>query len=402
MQAEKHFTHLHLHTDFSLLDGAITIDKLIEYGKANKYKALAISDHGNVFGAVKFFEKCKKAKIKPIIGMEAYITQDVKIKNIKDRYYHLLLLVENEEGYRNLCKLIAASYVEGFYFKPRIDYNLLKKYHKGLIATSTCIGGHIPQLLLAGNVDKAKEMIFYMQDLFQDRYYLEVQPADLKDQATINESIFALEKELQIPVIATGDCHYLSIEDHFAHEVMLAIQTRTTMDDPNRMTFGDCRAYVRSVDEMISVFPGREDIVWRTGEVADRCNFEFTTGKLFFPDFDIPKEYTSQNDFFREECEKGLNALLFDERIKKEKISEYQERLKFEVDMIIEMGFVTYFLVVSDFIKWAKRQNIAVGPGRGSAAGSLASWCLEITDIDPLEYNLLFERFLNPERITMP
>lgn len=399
--SNKHFTHLHLHTDYSLLDGAITIDKLIEYGKKYNSKALAISDHGNIFAAVKFFEKCKKNNIKPIIGMEAYITDNRFTKNINNRYYHLLLLVQDEIGYKNLCKLISYSYMDGFYFKPRIDYEILEKYNKGIVATSTCVGGHIPSLLLENREEEALTKIKYMQQLFEDRYYLEVQPPNFDKQKTLNQKIFELEHELKIPLIATGDCHYATFEDRYAHEVMLAIQTRTTMDDPNRMTFGECLAYMQSPDEMLNIFNGREDIVWRTGEIADRCNFEFQTGKLFFPEFPLPKEQTHES-FFKEKCIEGFENLCNTNRFDLTKKNEYFKRLEFEMDMIAKTGFVTYFLIVSDFIKWAKRNNIAVGPGRGSAAGSVASWCLEITDIDPVKYNLLFERFLNPERITMP
>jgi DNA polymerase-3 subunit alpha len=400
--SEKHFTHLHLHTDYSLLDGAISIDKLIDYGKRHKCKALAISDHGNIFAGVKFFEKCKKAGMKPVLGMEAYITDSIAIKNTQNRYYHLLLLVENECGYRNLCKLIAASFIDGFYFKPRIDYELLTKYHEGLIATTTCLGGHIPSLLREKKHDEARIVLSRMQDLFQDRYYLEVQPGIIEDQKSLNNDIFNLEKELGLPIIATGDCHYPSEADRYAHEVMLAIQTRTTMADPTRMTFGDCKAHMQTPEEMLRIFKDREDIVWRTGEVADRCNFSYATGKLFFPRFEIPHKTENVEQFFFRESREGLQALINKKRIPEEKIDIYYLRLEEELALISKMGFSTYLLIVSDFIKWSKRNGIAVGPGRGSAAGSLVSWALEITDIDPVKYNLLFERFLNPERVSMP
>lgn len=401
MFPEKHFTHLHLHTDYSLLDGAITLDKLVDFGVKNKLKALAISDHGNIFAAVKFFEKCKKNNIKPIIGMEAYIVDDRFIRNIQKRYYHLLLLVQNERGYKNLCKLISYSYSDGFYFKPRIDYSLLERYNEGLIATSTCIGGHIPQLLLNNQEEEAIKKIHQLQNIFGDRYYLEVQPPSFDKQIILNEKLFLLEKEINIPMIATGDCHYATKDDRYAHEVMLAVQTRTTMDDESRMTFGDCRSHMQTVDEMLATFSDRQDIVWRTGEVADRCEFEFSTGKFFFPDFPLPKDITTES-FFRKECLDGFNELLINNRFNEFDKEKYMERLIFEMNMIIKMGFITYFLVVSDFIKWAKKNKIAVGPGRGSAVGSLVSWALQITDMDPIKYNLFFERFLNPERITMP
>lgn len=400
--SEKHFTHLHLHTDHSLLDGAISIDKLIDYGKKNNRKALAISDHGNIFAAVKFFEKCKKAKIKPILGMEAYLTESVNIRNNNNRYYHLLLIVENEAGYKNLCKLISASYTKGFYFKPRIDYELLQKHSEGLIATSTCIGGHVPQLILAEKFNEAKDRINILRDIFPDRYYLEVQPTYQEEQLIINNKLFEFEKELNIPIIVTGDCHYATKEDHYAHEVMLAIQTRSTMSDPNRMTFGKCRAHMQSIDELREFFPERDDIIWRTGEIADRCNFEFSTGKLFFPKFEVPKEHKDSDNYFEYLSKIGFEKLINKNKIPSDLIEKYKERLDEEIKLIIKMGFATYFLIVSDFIIWAKNNGIAVGPGRGSVAGSLVAWALEITDIDPIKYNLLFERFLNPERVSMP
>jgi DNA polymerase-3 subunit alpha len=399
---EKHFTHLHLHTDYSLLDGAIPIDKLIKYGKENNLKALAISDHGNVFGAVKFFEKCKKANIKPILGIEAYITQDINIKNIHNRYYHLLLIVQNSIGYKNICRLIAESYTKGFYFKPRIDYALLKKYNEGIIATSTCIGGHIPQLLLQNKPDEAKQLLEKLLLIFDNRYYLEVQPPYLEIQKTVNQEIFKLEKEFNIPIVLTGDCHYATKEDRFAHEVMLAVQTRTTMSDPQRMTFGDSQCHIQGFDELLSYFPDREDMLWRSGEIADRCEFSFDVGKLFFPQYQIPIETMNPNEYFDYLSKKGFAELEKRNKIPLDKKEEYLNRLNEEINMIIKMGFATYLLIVSDFILWAKSNNIAVGPGRGSVAGSLVAWALSITDIDPIKYNLFFERFLNPERISMP
>lgn len=398
----QYFTHLHLHTDYSLLDGAISIDKVVKFAKDHNLPSIGISDHGNIFGAVKFFQKCKKAGIKPVLGMEAYITNDRRVKDTKNRYYHLLLLVENEQGYRNLCKLIHHSYTEGFYFKPRIDYELLKTHSEGLISSTTCLGGHIPQLLLNNQDEQAKQRIDSMLQIFgEENYFIEVQPDEQDEQKIVNEKLFAISQEKGIPVFATADCHYYSAEDRYAHEVMLAIQTRHKMSDPNRMTFGECRAHMRTEAEMKEVFKGKEDILWRTGEIADRCNFEFETGKLFFPKFEIP-EVETEESFFSKQCKEGLEKLFTEKRITTDKPELYWERLQVEIDLITSMGFITYFLVVSDFIKWAKRSDIPVGPGRGSAAGSLVAWALEITDIDPLRYNLLFERFLNPERVTMP
>ncbi len=399
---QKHFTHLHLHTEFSLLDGAIHIDKLIDFGKKNNFKALAITDHGNIFGAVKFFQKCKKAGIKPVLGMEAYFTEDVAIKSADRKYYHLILLVQNETGYKNLCKLISFAYQSGFYFKPRIDYAILKKYSEGLIATSACLGGHIPTLLMNNQLDEARERLLWFLEVFgPDRFFLEVQPEDQHEQAELNTKLYELSAHYGVKLVATGDCHYIHATDREAHEVMLAIQTQHKITDPDRFSFGQARVHMRTQDEMLNLFSEHPDAVWNSGAIADSCNFDFTTGKLYFPEFQIPDQHTPES-FFTELCHQGLHNLIQNDLIDKQKEHEYWNRLNFELDLIIKMGFVGYFLVVSDFIQWSKRNGIPVGPGRGSAAGSLVSWSLQITNIDPLKYNLLFERFLNPERISMP
>lgn len=397
----KHFTHLHLHTEYSLLDGAIGLDTLIKYGKKFDFKALAITDHGNVFGGVRFFQKCKKAGIKPILGMEAYFTEDAKIKNAENKYYHLILLVESQQGYKNLCALNAYAYQEGFYFKPRIDYEILKKHSEGLIVTSACLGGHIPKLLQQNNIEEVDKRINWFIDVFgKERFYLEVQPDEQNEQKILNSHLFDLSKKYQLDLLAAGDCHYPSMDDHEAHEVMLAIQTHDQMDNPNRYTFGQCRVPIRSTDEMLSLFKGNEDAVWNAGKIADRCSFDFETNKLFFPKFAIPDGETTES-YFTKACKEGLNRLKQEELINPHDTC-YDQRLDLEVNMIINMGFVGYFLVVSDFIQWAYKNGIPVGPGRGSAAGSLVAWALQITNIDPLKYNLLFERFLNPERVSWP
>ncbi len=400
--SEKHFTHLHLHTDFSLLDGAITIDKLINFGKENKLKALAISDHGNIFGAVKFFQQAQKAGIKPVLGIEMYFTENAKVKDVQNKYHHLIIIVQNKTGYKNLCKLISFAYQEGFYFKPRIDYEILEKHAEGLIITTACLGGHIPSLLMADDYAEANKKIDWFLRVFgRDRFYLEVQPADQEEQKILNEKLFKISKERDINLVAAGDCHYTSIDDREAHEVMLSIQTHHKITDPDRFTFGDCRAYMRTEQEMLELFKEHEEAVWNSGKIADMCDFKFETGKLFFPVFDIPEGF-DENSYFSKLCRDGLEKLLSDERFPKELLENYKNRLEIEIDLICKMGFVGYFLVVSDFIQWAKNNDVPVGPGRGSAAGSLVAWSLQITDIDPIKYNLLFERFLNPERITMP
>jgi DNA polymerase-3 subunit alpha len=398
----KHFTHLHCHTEFSLLDGAISLDRLIKFGKEHELRSLAITDHGNIFGAVKFFQQCKKAGIKPVLGIEAYLTEDANIKSADNKYYHLILLVQNAIGYKNLCKLISFSYQQGFYFKPRIDYAALEKYSEGLIATTACLGGHIPKLLMQGQEALADERIDWFLNTFgPERFYMEVQPEDQPEQTTLNSKLYEWSKKKQVQLVAAGDCHYPTLDDHEAHETLLCIGTHAKFDEPGRYSFGDCRTYLRTPDEMLELFKEHEEAVWNTGKIADMCEFDFETGKLFFPKFNIPEGHTSET-FFRADCQSGLDRLLAEQLIPADQAPVYQDRLNLEMDLISSMGFIGYFLVVSDFIKWAHRNGIPVGPGRGSAAGSLVAWCLEITNIDPIRYNLLFERFLNPERITMP
>lgn len=398
----SHFTHLHLHTEYSLLDGAIPLDRLIDTGKNFGFKALAITDHGNIFGAVKFFDKCKKAGIKPILGMEAYITEDAAIKAIDKKYYHLILLVENAIGYKNLCKLISFSYQEGFYFKPRIDYRILEQHAQGLIATTACLGGHIPTLLMQDNVTEAEQRIdWFLKTFGPERFYFEIQPEEQPEQKKLNGLLYEWHTKKGVPLLATGDCHYVTPEDRQAHEVMLAIQTHHKLTDTDRFSFGNARVPIRSTEEMLALFSEHPEAVWNSGIIADRCSFAFETGKLFFPHVAIPEQHTAQS-YFQLLCRQGLEKLIAAQRIPIEHVTTYQARLDEEIALITSMGFIGYFLVVSDFIQWARRRGIPVGPGRGSVAGSLVAWALEITNIDPIAYNLLFERFLNPERITMP
>lgn len=398
----SHFTHLHLHTEYSLLDGAIKLDQLIAFGKQHNFKALAMTDHGNIFGAVKFFQLCKKAGIKPILGMEAYFTENVAVKTVERKYHHLIILVQNSIGYKNLCKLISFSYQQGFYFKPRIDYEILAKHSEGLIVTSACLGGHIPSLLMNNEEAEAEKKIDWFLSVFgKDRFFLEVQPEDQEEQVILNKKLYEWSAKKNVGLLAAGDCHYVMPQDREAHEIMLAIQTQSKMSDPDRFTFGDCRAYMRTQDEMLEIFKEHPQAVWNSGLIADQCTFDFETGKLFFPQFQIPESHTPES-FFKVLALEGFQTLIAQERIAQADYDLYQKRLNVELELIIKMGFVGYFLVVSDFIKWAKRNGVPVGPGRGSAAGSLVAWALEITNIDPIKYNLLFERFLNPERVTMP
>lgn len=398
----QHFTHLHLHTEYSLLDGAIRISDLLKHAKQQQWQAVGISDHGNVFGAVKLFQMAKKEGIKPVLGIEMYFTPDIKVRDLEEKYCHMILIVQNSEGYKNLCKLLAIAHQEGYYFKPRIDYATLEKYNAGLIATTACVGGHIPTLLREGNIDEARKRTAWMQDIFgKDRFYFELQPADIDKQRILNPLMIQYGQEWGVPLIATSDAHYLTLDDREAHEVMLSVQTKATLDDPKRFSFGDCLAYMRSTDQMLAAFPQAPQAIWNTGDIADRCDFNFEFGKLHFPQFPVPVVHT-QDSFFAAWCNEGLERLKTAQLIPADQHEIYDQRLQLEIDLIIKMGFVGYFLVVADFIQWAKKQGIPVGAGRGSAAGSLVAWALQITNIDPIAYNLLFERFLNPERVSMP
>lgn len=398
----KHFTHLHLHTEYSLLDGAIRLKDLIRHAQEHEWKAVGISDHGNIFGAVKFFQEAKRGGIKPILGCEMYLTPDVSIKDAKEKYFHLLVIVQNREGYKNLCRLMAYSYQEGFYFKPRIDYKAIEKYHKGLIFSTACVGGHIPTLLREGKDEEAKRWMKWNFDLLgKDRFFFELMPPDIDKQIVVNQKLLQYSKELGASCIVTGDAHYLCEEDQEAHEILLAVQTKSLLSDPDRYTFGDFKGYLKSPEFMLSCFPDNQDAVWRTGEIADTCEFDFETDKLFFPKYPIPQQHT-EDSFFEHLCWQGLEDLIREGLIPEDQLDLYKARLKEEVELIINMGYVGYFLIVGDFIRWAKKESIPVGPGRGSAAGSLVAWALRITNVDPIRYNLLFERFLNPERVSMP
>jgi DNA polymerase-3 subunit alpha len=402
MSNQNHFVQLHLHTEYSLLDGAIKIKDLVKFAKEQNWRAVGISDHGNVFGAVKFFKMAQKEAIKPILGSEMYFCPDTAIKDKNTPYHHILLIVQNKIGYKNLCQLMAFAYQEGFYFKPRVDYKILQKHADGLIVGTACVGGHIPTLLREGNVDEAKQRTDWFLDVFgKDRFYFEIMPPDFEKQKITNDLILKYSEKWDVNLLATNDAHYLRLEDNEAHEVLLAIQTKKLMEDPDRMTFGDCKAYIRTEKQMLDLFPNHEQAIWNTGKVADMCDFNFEFGKLFFPNFPVPENET-QESHFKKLCIAGLEELKRKSIIPKDKYEIYDQRLTEEVNLITKMGFVGYFLVVGDFIKWALNQGIPVGPGRGSAAGSLVAWTMKITNVDPIKYNLLFERFLNPERISMP
>jgi len=407
------FVHLHLHTQYSLLDGAIRLEDVIAKAKAHSMPALAITDHGNMFGAVEFYLKCRKAGIKPLIGCEVYIAPDSRFsrestRGISEAAYHLILLCENLQGYRNLSYLTSAGYKEGFYYRPRIDRQLLQDHAEGLIALSACLKGEVAVQCGRGHMAEALETARWYAELFPDRYYLELQENTLEEQNLVNKRLMEVAAELELPLVATNDCHYLNREDARAHEVLLCIQTGKTMSDPTHMRFSAEEFYVKTPDEMIAAFDYAPEAVANTLAIAERCELKLPidTGDYHFPHFDPPPGKT-HDEMLEELAVQGLDERMTGILAKypdmpKERQQAYYDRLRIELDCIREMKFPAYFLIVSDFITWAKKKGIPVGPGRGSAAGSLVAYSIHITDLDPLPYNLLFERFLNPERITMP
>ena len=393
------FAHLHVHTEYSLLDGACRIRDLPKLVKSMGQTACAITDHGVMYGAIDFYRACKAEGIKPIIGCEVYVaprTRFDKQHEFDSEARHLVLLCENEEGYRNLSYLVSMAHVEGFYIKPRIDLDLLREHSKGLIALSACLAGEIPRRLRNGDYNGAKEYALTLSDIFgPEHFYLELQDHGIRDQAVVNKGILRLHEETGLPLVVTNDAHYLRKEDAYAHDVLLCIQTGKTVDDENRMRYEPQRFYLRSTEEMAALFPNYPEAVENTGRIAERCNLEFTFGKYHLPEFKVPEGYTSLT-YFKKLCADGF-AQRYGEGTEKQRA-----QLEYEQNMIERMGFVDYFLIVSDFVRYAKSVGIPVGPGRGSAAGSIVSYCLSITDIEPMKYGLFFERFLNPERVSMP
>ena len=394
------FVHLHLHTEFSLLDGACRIQKLVQRVKDLGQEAVAITDHGVMYGVIDFYRACKGAGIKPIIGCEVYVaprgrTRFQKVHEYDSAFSHLVLLCRNEEGYRNLSYMVSQGFLEGFYIKPRIDLDLLREHCGGLIALSACLGGEIPKLLMAGDYDKAKKAALEMRELFgEDGYYLELQDHNIPAQKKVNEGILRLHEETGIPLVCTNDAHYLRREDAEMQDILMCIQMGKTVDDPGRMKFETQEFYVKSEEEMAALFP--REALDNTAKIAQLCNVDFTFGKYHLPHFQLPEGWSDGYAYFEKLCLDGFRWRYPDEP------AEYRRQLSYEMAMIQKMGFVDYFLIVSDFIAYAKGHGIPVGPGRGSAAGSMVSYCLNITDLDPMKYNLYFERFLNPERVTMP
>ena len=393
------FVHLHVHTEYSLLDGACRIRDLPARIKGMGQTAVAITDHGVMYGAIDFYRACKAEGIHPIIGCEVYVARRTRFDKVHEydaESRHLVLLCKNETGYRNLSYMVSQAFVEGFYIKPRIDLDLLRQHSEGLIALSACLAGEIPKRLVNGDYDGAKEYALTMQEIFgEDNFYLELQDHGIPQQTLVNRDLLRIHQETGIPLVCTNDAHYLRPEDAESHDVLLCIQTGKTVDDENRMRYEPRNFYLRSTEEMEELFSAYPDAVANTQRIADRCQMEFTFGKYHLPEFRLPPGVDSPT-YLRQLCEKG-----FTERYGTEH-EDYRRQLDYELDMIGRMGFTDYFLIVSDFVRYAKDAGIPVGPGRGSAAGSMVSYCLCITDIDPMQYHLYFERFLNPERVSMP
>jgi DNA polymerase-3 subunit alpha len=405
------FTHLHLHTDYSLLDGACDVDKLMAHVSKIGQTSVAMTDHGNIFGAVHFFDAAKKKGIKPILGCELYICQaeDHRAKGDGDKYNHMLVLAENEEGYRNLVRLTSEAALHGFYRKPRVSKNFLAKHTAGLIGFSGCLAGEVSQHLMAGDYEKAKQTAGFYEDMFgKGNYFLEVQDHSLEADRAVVEAMFRMEKDLNIPLIATNDSHYIADTDSRAHEILLCVQTATSLSDPKHMKFDSNEFYIKTADEMARVFPHHPHVLTGTMQFPERCNVPLNKVGNPFPEFPVPPGM-DLDGYFEQVCRDGLKkrletnvAHLRSRGLLRKTIEEYEARLQREIDCIKKMKFPGYFMIVWDFIRYAREQNIPVGPGRGSAAGSLVAYCMEITDVDPLQNELLFERFLNPDRISMP
>jgi len=394
------FVHLHIHSEFSLLDGANRIKDLPVRAKELGMKAIAITDHGVMYGAIDFYKACKNEGIKPIIGCEVYVaprSRHQKEPNIDNKYNHLILLAKDNQGYKNLSKLVSIGFTEGYYYKPRIDLEVLEQYSEGLICLSACLAGSVNQALLNGQTEKAEEIALWHKRVFGEDYYIEIQNNGLREQVLANQKLVQLARKLDIPLVATNDAHYLKKEDAYNHEILLCIQTGKRMSDEDRMRFETDELYVKSPEEMSEYFAAFPDAIENTVKIADKCNVEFEFGHTILPNYDVPPEFETHYDFFKKICDDGIKK-----RYGENPSEEILKRAEYEIGIIEKMGFVDYFLIVWDFIHYAKTNGIPVGPGRGSGAGSIIAYAMEITDIDPMKYGLLFERFLNPERISMP
>lgn len=394
------FVHLHSHTEFSLLDGSNKIKEYVKRVKELGMNAAAITDHGVMYGCMDFYKYAREEGIKPIIGCEVYVAPgsrfDKEISGGEERYHHLILLAENNTGYSNLCKIVSIGFTEGYYYRPRVDFEVLKQYHEGIIACSACIAGEVARYILKGMMDEARQTARKYQDCFgKDNYFLELQDHGMAEQRTVNSALLTISQELSIPLICTNDIHYTYAEDAEPHELLLCMQTGKTMKDENRLKYEGGQFYVKSEQEMRALFPYALEALENTQKIADRCNVEIEFGHTKLPHFEVPEGYDSWT-YLNKLCDDGLRERYPD------RVEELRERLDYELGVIKKMGYVDYFLIVWDFINYAKENGIMVGPGRGSAAGSIVSYCLKITNIDPIRFSLLFERFLNPERVSMP
>ena len=396
----RDFVHLHIHSEFSLLDGANRIKDIPVRAKELGMKAIAITDHGSMFGCIDFYKACKSNDIKPIIGCEVYVaprTRFDKDVELDSKYNHLILLAKNNEGYKNLSKLVSLSYTEGFYYKPRIDKEILQKYHENLICCSACLAGEVSQAILRDDMIEAKKVANWYKEIFGKDYYLEIQNNGVKEQVLVNQKLIQLSKELDIPLVATNDAHYLKREDAYNHEVLLCIQTGKKMTDEDRMRFETDELYIKSPEEMEEYFINVPEAIDNTVKIANECNVEFEFGHTILPNYDVPKEFETHFDYLKKLTDDGI-IKRYGENLSQEII----QRKDYELSVINKMGYVDYFLIVWDYINYAKTNGIPVGPGRGSGAGSIVAFAIGITDIDPIKYGLIFERFLNPERISMP
>lgn len=397
---KMNFTHLHVHTEYSLLDGSSKIKELIARTKELGMDSIAITDHGVMYGVIDFYKAAKEAGIRPILGCEVYVAPnsrfDRELGNNEERYYHLVLLAENDQGYANLIKIVSSGFTEGFYYKPRVDYEVLEKYHEGIIALSACLAGIVASHLRKGLYEEAKKEALKLQNIFgEDNFFLELQDHGIPEQRTVNQGLLRMHEETGIPMVVTNDIHYIYDTDAMSHDILLCIQTQKKVTDENRMRYDGGQYYLKSPEEMEALFSYAKEALENTHKIAKRCNVEIVFGEYKLPRYDVPYGYTAW-EYLQKLCKEGL-----EERYPNPS-EELQQRLQYELDTIHSMGFVDYFLIVWDFIKYAKDHDIMVGPGRGSAAGSIVAYTLRITDIDPIKYNLLFERFLNPERLTMP
>ena len=394
------FVHLHIHSEFSLLDGANRIKDLPKRAKELGMNSIAITDHGVMYGVIDFYKECKKEGIKPIIGCEVYVAPRNRLQKepgIDNKNNHLILLAKDNEGYKNLSKLVSIGFLEGYYYKPRIDKEVIKKYSQGLVCLSGCLAGSVNQYLLNEQYEMAEKEALWFKEVFKEDYYIEIQNNGIEEQVLANQRLVKLARKLEIPLVATNDAHYLKKEDAFKQEVLMCIQTGKRLSDEDRMKFSTNDLYVKSSEEMIEYFSAFPDAIENTVKISDKCNVEFEFGNTILPNYEVPKEFSTHYEYFEFLCKDGLHK-----RYGKDLTSEIIKRADYELEVISKMGYVDYFLIVWDFINYAKCENIPVGPGRGSGAGSIIAYSLGITDIDPIKYGLLFERFLNPDRISMP